>query len=740
MTSRSLAALATLSLMALAAGCAPFPLLRAEPLKSSASSAPGPARTLDKAGERPRTSIRNLAEPAQAESAPPLRPSVTQAKLEDIETLLPERKVDVALPPQSIPQFIDTVFGQVLQTPYYMGPGVAERRDVIALRGTASVSNRTFFAMVQTALMDYGLSVGIENGVVRIVEDPMLFSQSPLFVRTRALPDVPVGSQPVVQFLELRSLQADSVASMVRDSYPNRDAVRITARADLNALVIAGNARDVAAIGAIVERLDKPRFVGGHIARVKPVYWTGDRLTSAVTKVLRTEGYNVANADEEETAAKALVFLPVPFTNDLLVFSSDQETFARALYWIEELDKASAQGDQETAFIYTAQNMNAADLGALVGQVSSETRSEGSSNAAPAQNGRQSIARTSAAKPSGARNDAPVTSGRITVDPGGNRVLFRGTPAEYEPIRTLLEQLDTPPTQVLVEVTIAEVTLTDDTRFGVEWFFQKTVGGGNYAIDTRGGLGREAGGLGVKVNRVFSRSSVQAALNAIAESRNLNILSTPRIVARSGGEAQILVGTDVPVITSQRAASNQTGGDTDILQTVQYRQTGVILNIRPVVYGDGRVDIELYQEVSSQEPNRNTAIASPIILNRSVTTQLSLREGMTAVIGGMMQDNYSRSQTGLPVLKDVPLVGQAFRTDSVSGSKVELLLLITPYVLRNDQQMLDAASVYSSSLNQALRSRGPNLYTLLPWRAPFGKARVHGGVPTQAETPPPSAN
>jgi general secretion pathway protein D len=295
-------------------------------------------------------------------------------------------------------------------------------------------------------------------------------------------------------------------------------------------------------------------------------------------------------------------------------------------------------------------------------------------------------------------------------------------------LRALLVQLDTPPRQVLVEITIAEVTLSDETRFGIEWFLQAAFQGGDLTIDTRGGLSREPGGLGATFTRAFSTGTVTAALNAIAQNTNLNILSTPRLVARSGSEAQILIGSDVPIITSQRAAESESDGDTDILQTVQYRQTGVILNMRPVVYGADRVDIELYQEVSSQQPNRTSEIDSPIILNRSVTTQLSLREGMTAVIGGLIQDSYTREQRGIPLLKDIPILGQAFRVDSTTGGKTELLILVTPYILRNDQNVAQAASTYSRAMNRLLDQRGPQVYTLLPWHNIFDKTpRAHGG-------------
>jgi general secretion pathway protein D len=233
------------------------------------------------------------------------------------------------------------------------------------------------------------------------------------------------------------------------------------------------------------------------------------------------------------------------------------------------------------------------------------------------------------------------------------------------------------------------------------------------------------GGLGAVATHVFSRGRVEAALNAFASNRNLNILSTPRIFTRSGNEAEILVGIDVPIITSQRASENQSGGDTDVLQTVQYRQTGIILNVRPIVYGDGRIDISLYQEVSSQQPNTSAAINSPLILNRSVSTQISLQEGMTAVIGGLMQDTYTRDQRGIPGLKDLPFIGAAFRSEEVTGDKVELVILLTPYIVRDDDDVEAMTEALTRSVNGALRQRGAQVYTLYPWRAPFASSRTH---------------
>ncbi|MBK8544748.1 MAG: hypothetical protein IPL62_15090 [Caulobacteraceae bacterium] len=458
--------------------------------------------------------------------------------------------------------------------------------------------------------------------------------------------------------------------------------------------------------------------MNGQIARVEPIFLSVEQMAEEVSQALRAEGYRVRNPLEAQGGA--FIMLPLPNANQVLIFANDERLFDRALYWIRTLDTASALGNGEGFFIYTAQNMSAEELGALVSQSGAAERE---STVAPPE---VAVRRVNGV-PTGARSaPQPVSSSNgITVDSTGNRILFRGTSSEFQRLRQILVQLDQPPRQVLIELTVAEVTLTDETRFGVEWFLDQTITDGLLTASTEGGSGRQPGGLGVIATHVFSRGAVEAALNAFASNRNLNILSTPRVFTRSGREAEMLVGTDVPIITSQRASDSQSGGDTDVLQTVQYRQTGIILNVRPIVYGDDHIDITLYQEVSSQEPNTGVAINSPLIRNRSVTTQISLQEGMTAVIGGMMQDTYSRDQRGIPGLKDLPFIGAAFRSEEVTGDKVELVILLTPYIVRDDDDIEAMTTTLTRSVNATLRQRGTQVYTLYPWRTPFNASRTH---------------
>lgn len=631
-------------------------------------------------------------------------PSASELTLEQLSRLVGDEPVRATLPPQPVPQFIDTMFGQIFEVPYVMGRGVADVRDIVSIRGPVSGSRSSLVLMTQLALREYGIAMSVEDGVVNLRLDEFLSGEAPLVVRTRSSPETPESSRVVVQFFELQAIDAGNLQALLTDVFPDIKNIKVIVRQDINSIVMIGRARDIAAAADIIAEIDKPRLSGAQVARVEPVYWSADALAAAVTQALQTEGYQ-ALGTSSSVVQRAVNFMPVPFTNQVLIFSNIPEAFDRALYWVRELDRPSALGDQESVFVYTVRNTSAAELGRLVATVNGDTASIVSASMDSAGDaGRQ----RSAAVPSETAGAGP--GGRITIDAGGNRILYRGTPNDFERTRRLLEQLDTPPLQVLVEVTIAEVTLTDETRFGVEWFLDEVVGEGRLQAGTLGSLGLSSDGLSIG----YVGGSVQVALSALASNNNVNILSTPRIVARSGGLARIQVGTDVPIITSQRAADTQVGGNTDILQTVQYRQTGVILDVEPIVFGD-RVDINLSQEVSSQQNNSNAAVASPLILNRSVQTQISLKEGTTAVIGGLMQDQYTRGNTGVPILKDVPFLGALFRADSLSQNKTELLLMLTPYIIRTGDELDASNSGYAASINDAFRQRGPHAYTLLPW-------------------------
>lgn len=682
--------------------CASYPLLQA--------SVQTPEQR-DRADDAPVVEGgRDNAEVLTLPSTPPALSAPLPSPLSDaqIEALVPEGSVQTALVPQTLPQFIDAALGDILQLPYALGPGVAARSDVISVRAPSSLSARDFLSLVQIALSDYGIRLSVDGGTLRVLDEYASTGEPPNVFRGRsALGGLPPG-RSVIQFYEVATIEASALSSLLQSIARPSGVTIETAPSERagNYLILRGSARDVAAVVNTLRSLDQPRFAGQQVLRVEPIFWQAPAFAQALASALTVEGYDVSSQAGNPRAITILAFQP---TNQVFIFTAGPDLAERAAYWVDQLDRPSAIGSDETTFVYQARNMNAESLGSLLtGQGGGRGRPPAGQEPGTAGQPSEAAAQDGAQVSSGS-----VAGGSITIDPIGNRILFTGTPTAYARVRELLEVLDQPPPQILVEVIVAEVTLTDETRLGLEFFFEEARNNGVYSGGTSGGLGLQDGGLLIN----FEGVDLLASFNAFASNNQVTILSRPRLLARSGSEAFIQVGTDVPIVTSQRASDVQTGGDTDVLQSVQYRQTGVILTVRPIAYGD-RVDIEVTQEVSSQQVNPNAAIASPLILNRSIVTQLSVADGATAVLGGLIDDNFTHGNVGVPILKDIPILGSIFRTDTVTGGQTELVVLLTPYIIRDDAAMAAAAAGEVERLNAAFRVGRGWSYTLTP--LPFG--------------------
>ena len=192
----------------------------------------------------------------------------------------------------------------------------------------------------------------------------------------------------------------------------------------------------------------------------------------------------------------------------------------------------------------------------------------------------------------------------------------------------------------------------------------------------------------------------RALLTALASNNKIRILSNPSVMARNGEQATIQVGQEVPILTSQISNANTgtpTGG-TGTLQTIQYRSTGVILKVKPVIHAGGRIEIEISQEVSAAQLNETGVNSSPVILTRKLDTKLSVSDGNTVLLGGLISEQSTKGHAGIPFLKDIPYIGAAFRTSmSESRERTELVILLTPYVVEDD---FDARSITEAFRNQ----------------------------------------
>ena len=631
-----------------------------------------------------------------------------------IEGLVAADPVDVTLPPQPLPQLLDTVFSGILGLAYNLGPDIGARTDIVALRSAPGADKRALFQQTQDLLASYGLAVRLQDGTVQIVDAGA--ATAPLTLEARPGP-APVADSATSRIHRASAVSPAALAALMSDIYPPATGVAFVPDPAGDSVTVSGAARDVALAGNLLAALDNPRFAGVAVVRAQPTYWSAESLAEALRESLAGEGYRIS---ERPAEPRSVLVLAVPRSNQVLIFAGDPAALESARTWVGRLDSPESLGGGPRTFVYQVRNT---DASALVGLI---TASRGTPmNPLLDQTGLpgQPPQDTAAANATRPMQTGSFGDGRLAVDEGTNRIVFTGSAEAFTELRGLISALDTPRPQVLVEVTIAEVTLTDETRAGLEFFFTRSMSDGVLSGGTDGGLGLGSGGLSL----TFAGLDVQAQFQAFASNNNVNILSRPRLVARSGDEARIQVGTDVPIITSRANSSTSTGGNSDILQTIQYRQTGVILRIRPIIYSDGRVDLEITQEVSSQQPNTNATIASPLILNRSISTRLLLDEGATAVLGGLIDDSFSTTNSGVPFLKDIPVLGSAFRVDSVSGGKTELVMLVTPHILRDGNEMAFWTEQSAAEMNDAFAAGRGWSYTLTPFTA--DRLRIETAAP-----------
>jgi general secretion pathway protein D len=630
----------------------------------------------------------------------PRRPAVTGGRLqvEALQLRLGTEPVSASFDQMPLNAFINAVFGDILKVSYQLDPGLGTRTDMVTLRAEPQPPQR-FFDLVRQVLASYGIAVTERGGVLQIIPSAMLSQQVPSIIRSRALADVPSGLRPVFQHVELMHVRPQTVATVISEAFGAR--VRVTQMPTGNALLLMGLPDDVRAVLATVQLFDQPAFANRAAVKITPAYWTVDRLGVKLAEILKTEGYDVSNRID---AAGLIQLVPIETINSLIIFAPDQVTLNHVLEWAREFDQPSQVIGNNTIFYYLVRNTKAETIAPLLNiidqGVASSAPSAGPSVPAPVAPAPVAGASGGIAAPTSPAAGGRATSAtqRIVVDPGRNAIIFKGSAEEFAQIRALLESLDQPVREALIEVTVAEIRLTDQLNLGVEWAIRNAgLDGNKFNFGTLGGLG--IGSSGFTFTVLNDAGQTRAVLNAFSRDERFSILSSPRLLAKSGSEARIQVGSEVPILTSQQSAQTPVGGNPSIIQSIQYRSTGVLLSVKPTIHAGDRIDLEVSQEVSEATANTTSAISSPIITNRKVATNLTLKDGATVILGGLISENRDLTDTGIPFLKDLPGLGLLFKTQSTGNRKTELIILITPYIIDSDEQ--------ARSITDSFRSRFP---------------------------------
>ncbi len=610
---------------------------------------------------------------------------------------IPAKKKSTSMVLDGVPlaTFISVVYGTELGFPLEIDQGVRSRADLVTLRLAQPQPLDRVYQIATAVLKDYGVQVAEVGGTLRFTPIADASGAPGPLVATRSLPDVPAGQRTAYVAVPLDAGEPASIAAQVRGLI-GTNGVTLTEMTNANAILVSGPGSEVQAAMEAILTLDRPALRDKRSLRINPLYLPVDQLALELRDVLDAQGYKVRG----QGVGGVLTFVPVASANALIVFSESDAALKAVTDWVERLDQPNEEGGVGGVYMYSAKHTTVQSLLPVL-----QTMVGGDAGGSAAQQSASATAQAAAGTSgNGSRNQASRASsfggagGSIAVDPVRNVIVYQGDPQRWRAIRNVLARLDQPARQVVIEVTVAEVTLDDELTHGVEWALR------NIGIDGLGGpltaLGGSAPKDGSLVWRALSSSGqVKAVVNLFAKDSRVSILSTPRLMVKSGESASIDVGTEVPIVTSQATAADLpvAGGTSSILQSIQYRKTGVLLDIEAVVHSGQRVDLKLTQEVSEATPTDTSDISSPSIFSRKLQTSLSLQDGESMLLGGLISSSTTDGKTKVPLLGDVPVLGRLFQNRTKHTGRTELLMLITPYVVEDGEE--------ARAITDAIRAR-----------------------------------
>ena len=299
---------------------------------------------------------------------------------------------------------------------------------------------------------------------------------------------------------------------------------------------------------------------------------------------------------------------------------------------------------------------------------------------------------------SGAGQSLPSSkSVRIIANRDKNAVVVLATPQDYKMVEQAIQRLDVPTLQVVIEATIAEVTLTDRLAYGLEWFFK---GGSSTVTLSDAATGAVAPLAGFSY--LLSSSKAQVVINALSQITKVEVVASPQLLVLDNQLARLQVGDQVPIATA--SAVQTVTNSAPVVNSINYRDTGVILEVRPRVNNNGTVFLDVSQEVSAVANTQTSTIDSPTIQQRRLRSTVAVSDGQTIALGGLIRDNRSRGRSGIPILSDIPILGALFSQRTTTTDRTELLVLLTPHVIHNAEDLQAASYEMRQRLQKLISS------------------------------------
>jgi len=579
--------------------------------------------------------------------------------------------------------FIIYALGETLKVPFITDQKVMESKEPITFSMPKDMPSDKALEIVLGIFERYNLYVEEKAGALYILHKPPEPKQ-PFDIRVgREIPESPTQ---ILQVVPLTYIRGPEIETLLKEMYKTGIQIRPYPRE--NVLLFYGQASQVKQVMEFIETFDVPYMRDKKVAMLRLTYWQIEDFIKQVSQIFEGMGLSIVKSPKDP----GIILIPIKPLRSILVVAPDDTSLNYVRDWKEKLDTPEAAGAEERVFTYIPRYSRASDLVESIRKLYGIVPMTKVTPATPAA---QATPTTPARQPAPQPAPTAVTGLKISSDDQKNIIMVASSPAEFKQILSLLKDLDVPPRQVLIEATVAELTLTDDLKYGLEWYIKNRMFEGAFNLGTTFGVPT---GPGLVYQFISDTQKFNVLINAFATQDKVNLLSTPRLIVLDNQEATIQVGTDVPIVTGEITAADVTQAQPSILRNIQYRSTGVILRIKPTINTEGLLTLNISQEVSEMGTNP-PGINSPTILTRRINTSVVAAHGESIALGGLMSETKGWSTSKIPFLGDIPVIGPLFKTTSQENRKTELLIFLTPTILST----IDEASKITRDLKKELK-------------------------------------
>jgi general secretion pathway protein D len=590
-----------------------------------------------------------------------------------------------------IKRVVALVIGRILNENYLIDPNV---KGTVTLKTERPLNRETVFYMLESVLDLYGAKISRRKGHYRIYPKDAagasvlgfgdIDARMKLGFGYRVVPLEYISASEMVKILETvtgeeREIRADDTRNLI---------------------ILGGTSENVSNMLNAIELFDVDWMRNTNVALIRINHTDVDDILEDLRVML------AANQGEVESGG-VLRLETIDRLNSILVITRQFSYLERVRDFVRKLD-VPAQGAGSRLYVYPAKHSTADDLAELlVTLFGSEFGKEEDIEDEEDLTGPGSYPVTLSLAPTEEEAEPIVTADtpasdtgddagseetaaaniRIVPVPDSNSLLIFATPSQFASIELALEELDTPPLQVLMEVTIMDVQLTGDLAYGIQWFLEHgdSSSGGSAIIGDALAFPQTFSYAGVR-----DGGDVRAILGLLSADGKVEVLSSPSVLVRNNHSASIRIGNQQPVGT---AALNPDG--TIIASSVTYRDTGVLLEIEPSITSSGTVNVQLTQDVTDVG-EIDDATGQRTFLNRSLNTTVSVDNGETIILGGLIRTNKAITKSGVPGLRDIPGIGFLFGKTITSDVRVELVMMLSPRIIRSPGENNDVIREYKA--------------------------------------------